>query len=176
MKTRKEKERMLNELRDIAQRASMIALFDFKGMTVAEINELRKRMKEKGYGIKVVKNNLLRITLENQAPQIKDVLVGNTAIIFSFSDEVEPIKIFVEFVDEINKGDLKGGVLHGKFISKDEIRKLSNLPPLQELRARVVGGIGAPLYGLVWGLSGVLRGLVYAINAIKEKKEKEVQI
>jgi large subunit ribosomal protein L10 len=174
MKTRKEKEKMLNELKDIAQRASMIALFDFKGMTVMEMNDLRKRMKEKGYGVKVVKNNLLRISLEKQAPEIKDVLVGNTAIIFSFSDEVEPLKIFVEFVDEVNKGELKGGVLHGKFISKDELKKLSNLPPVQELRAKVVGGISAPLYGLVWSLGGILRGLVYALNALKEKKEKEV--
>jgi large subunit ribosomal protein L10 len=87
---------------------------------------------------------------------------------------VEPLKIFVEFVDEVNKGELKGGVLHGKFISKEELKKLSNLPPVQELRAKVVGGISAPLYGLVWSLGGILRGLVYALNALKEKKEKEV--
>ena len=174
MKTRKEKEVMLNELKDITQRASMIALFDFKGITVAEINDLRKRMKEKGYGVKVVKNNLLRIALENQAPQIKDALIGNTAIIFSFSDEVEPLKVFAEFMGEVKKGDIKGGILHGRFISKDEVKRLSNLPPVQELRAKVVGGVSSPLYGLVWGLGGILRGLVYAINAIKEKKEKEV--
>ena len=174
MKTRKEKERMLNELVDVTQRASMIALFDFKGITVAEINDLRKRMKEKGYGVKVVKNNLLRIALENRTPKIKEVLVGNTAIVFSFSDEVEPVKILVDFVDEVKKGEIKGGVLHGKFISRDEVRDLSTLPSAQELRGRVVGGISAPLYGLVWGLSGVLKALLYAINAIKEKKEKEV--
>lgn len=174
MKTRKEKEKMLKELKEIGEKAKVITLFDFKGLTVPEINDLRKRMKEKGYGVKVVKNNLLRIALENKVPEIKDILVGNTAIIFSFGDEVEPIKIFVEFSEEIGKGEFKGGVLYGKFISKDEVIRLSKLPSTSELRAKVVGGLMAPVYGLVWGLNGLMTGLVYALNAIKEKKEKEV--
>ena len=173
MKTRKEKERMLKELKETCDKARMIALFDFKGLTVLEINELRKRMKEKGYGVKVVKNNLLRIALEDKIPQIKDVLVGNTAIIFSYDDEVEPVKMFAEFSGEIEKGELKGGVMHGNFMTKEEIIKLSKLPSANELRAKVVGGLMSPVYGLVFSLSGVLRGLLYALNAIKEKKEVE---
>jgi len=174
MKTRKEKEKMLEELKNILSRANMIALFDFKGLTVEEINTLRKKMKEKGYGVKVVKNNLFRIATENKVPEIKEILVGNTAIIFSFGDEVEPIKIFVEFSDEVGKGEFKGGILHGRFLSKEEILKLSKLPSSQELKAKLVGSLYSPLNGLVWGLSGLLRGLVFALNAIKEKKEKEV--
>ncbi|NPB02890.1 MAG: 50S ribosomal protein L10 [Thermotogae bacterium] len=173
MKTREWKTKMLEQLRQWGEEATMIALFDFKGLTVAEMNDLRKQLKEKGYNVKVVKNNLMKLVFADKIPEITDVLVGPTAIIISFSDEVEPVKIFADFSKEVEKGELKAGIMHGQFLDKEEIERLAKLPSTQELRAQVVGAVAGPLYGIVGVLSGVMRNLVYAINAIKEKKEKE---
>ncbi len=173
MKTREWKTKMLEQLRQWGEEATMIALFDFKGLTVAEMNDLRKQLKQKGYVVKVVKNNLMKLALQERVPEIVDVLVGPTAIIVSFGDEVEPVKIFADFSKEVEKGDFKAAIMHGQFLNRDEVLRLSKLPSAQDLRAQVVGAVAGPLYGIVGVLSGVMRGLVYALNSIKEKKEKE---
>ena len=86
-------------------------------------------------------------------------------------DPVSPAKILVDFAKDTKKTEIKGGVLDGKTIDVDGVKYLASLPSKEELLAKMMGSLNAPVTGLVMALSGVMRNLVCALNAIKEQKE-----
>jgi len=137
-----------------------------------EIEELRGKCIEEGVGYSVAKKTLLNIALEKAG--IKDIdtksIEGSLATVFGMEDEVAPAKILAEFAKDHEALEIKGGILEGKLAPAEEIIKLSKLPSKAELYAKVVGSINAPVSGFVNVLAGNLRGLVYALNAIKESK------
>ena len=102
---------------------------------------------------------------------LDEILEGPTAVAFGYEDPVAPAKILVDFIENAKKTQLKGGVLAGRAMSQAEIKDLASLPSKEQLLAKLMGSLNAPVTGLVMALSGIPRKLVYALNAIKEKKE-----
>lgn len=172
---RPEKIEEVKKLKELLKDSKAIYLADFTGLTVSEITELRKRLKEKGYIFKVVKNTLMKIALNEVGKEgITEFLVGPNAIIVTYDDVVEPVKIVYEFQKEFQKASIKTGLLEDKVLKKEEIDALSKLPGLGELRAKVVGSLKSPMAGLVFTLKGVISSLVLTLQTIKKKKEEEV--
>jgi large subunit ribosomal protein L10 len=96
---------------------------------------------------------------------------GRVAAIFAYEDEIAPAKIVDEFKKTHDDNiDFVGGILENKFLSKEEITVLAKLPSRQELYAKIVGSLNAPVSGFVNVLAGNLRGLVNVLKAIEEKK------
>ncbi len=146
----------------------------FEGLTAPEMNAVRAELKKAGVYFHVIKNNLAKRAFMEAGYEIKEELFkGANALAISYTDPVEAAKILKKHADELEKLIFKGGYLGKEFISAEEIKKLASLPSRQELLAKLVGSINAPIQGLVNVLSGVMRNLVYVLNAIKEKKEKE---
>ncbi|WP_448379421.1 50S ribosomal protein L10 [Fervidobacterium sp.] len=182
MLKRPEKEQLVNELTETFKNSSLVLFADFTGLTVAQMTKLRRALREKlgnDARFTVVKNTLLRMALKNAEYDLEghdNVLFGPTAVLYvnAKADPVEAIKIFHNFVKE-NKGTpvCKGLYLERKFFTGDQLENLSKLPSREQLLAMVVGGIQAPIRGLVNSLAGVLRSVLYALNAIKEQKEKQ---
>ena len=171
-KTRKQKEEVVSDLKDKFQKTKSVVFADFQELKMPEIEELRTKCLEQGIDYTVAKKTLLRLALEQAG--IKDVdpktIEGSLATVFGMEDEVAPAKILAEFAKAHDALEIKAGILEGSLVPAEEIIKLSKLPSKQELYAKVVGSINAPVSGFVNVLAGNLRSFVYALNAIKETK------
>ena len=170
---RPEKEAAVLELKDKFNRAQAVILTDYRGLTVAEITELRRKLREANLEYRVAKNTLTRLAAsEILGEQLDPYLVGPTAMAFAYEDPVAPAKLLTEFTKTYKTLKLKGGVLDGKVIDADGVKELAELPPYEVLIAQLLGVLVGPIRGLATVLGGPHRNLVYALNSIREEKEK----
>lgn len=172
MMARPEKEAMVAELKEKLATASTAVLTDYRGLNVAALTKLRRKLREAGVEFKIVKNTLtLFAAKEIGLDDLKQFLEGPTAIAFSYEDPVAPAKLLVDFTKEHKQLEVKGGVLQGKVIQKERVKDLAGLPPREVMLAKVLGGMRAPITGLVYVLSGTTQKLVYVLDAIRQQKE-----
>ena len=167
-KTRTQKESIVSSLQEEVNGMKSAVFFNYFGLPVKEINLLRNDCRKENIGYKVAKKTLLKKVLAEKGYDAD--LSGEVAVLFGRQDEVAPAKVIAAFAKTHDKAKIVGGVLEGQFITADKVKALSRLPSKQELLAKVVGSIASPLSGFVNVLQGNLRGLVYTLNAIKEKK------
>ena len=92
---------------------------------------------------------------------------------FSAEDPVAPAKILNDFSKDHKALEIKAGILDGKVIALDEVKALAELPSREELLAKLVGSMQAPISGLVNVLQGTIRNFVYTLEAVRQKKEQE---
>jgi large subunit ribosomal protein L10 len=165
------KKQKVQELKEKIESAKVMVLSDYRGFTVKQMTELRKKLRSQDSEYKVAKNTLLQKAAEAAGfSEFKEQLQGTTAILFGYKDPIGPVKTLVNFVKEIEKGEIKSGLVERAFVPSQGIQELAKLPAKEVLIAKVVGGLKSPLYGLANVLTGPMRKLVYALNAIKEKK------
>jgi large subunit ribosomal protein L10 len=173
-KTKIQKQNMVTDITDKLSKAKSLVFADYQGLTMSQLSAIRNDLAEQSAEFTVTKNNLLKIALKNNNQSFDDaVLVGPIATLFTFGDEISPIKVLTKAIKDNNVGQIKGGLLDGEFLSEAKVKQLAELPSKDQLRAQVVGTIAAPLYGLVNVLQGNIRNLVYAIEQIRIKKGGE---
>lgn len=171
-KQRQAKAAVVTELKNKLEASMLAVLTDYRGLNVAEITKLRQRLQEAGVEFRVVKNTLTgRAARELGLEGLEPYLEGPTAVAFSTTDPVAPAKILSETMRSSKTFKIKAGVLEGKVIGLNDIKALADLPSREQLLARLVGGFQAPLAGLVNVMSGNMRNLVYALEAIRKQKE-----
>ncbi len=149
-------------------------LTNYRGLTVAQDTKLRRKLREAGVEYRVFKNTMTRIAAKEAGIEGLDpYLEGPTAIAISYTDPVAPAKIISEFVKEnkLQALEVKAGLVEGKVIDANGVKALSNLPPREVLIAQVLAGFQAPIAGFVNVLSGTMRNLVYALEAVRKQKE-----
>lgn len=172
-KSKKQKEEIVKDLTDRLNKSKSLVFTKYHGLTVSDIRELRGQMKEQGADYGVVKNTLMKVALDKS--DLKEVKLekqsGPLAVAFGYEDEVAPARLCWQFAKSHKTLELTGGVLESDLLSKEEVENLAKLPSKDELIAKAVGSIGAPLSGFVNVLAGNLRGLVGTLNAIKDQKE-----
>jgi large subunit ribosomal protein L10 len=169
---RPEKTAEVEGLQQRLRRANAVILTDFRGLTVSEITQLRGRLRDAGAEYRVVKNRLLGIA--GKAAGIDDfgpMLEGPTAAAFTAADPVAAAKVLQEFSRQTRKLAIKGSIVDGRLYDEVRTRALADLPGRQELLARAVGGIAAPLAAMVGVLSALPRNLVYALDQIRRQRE-----
>lgn len=167
-KTRQQKEAAVTSLTDKLGRAKSVVFADYKGLNMAQLSNLRHNLKDQQAEFSITKNNLLKLALKNSNQSISDdILEGPVATLFSFEDELSPIKTLTKAFKDAQIGSVKGGIFEGEFMDQYKTISLSNLPSKDELRAKVVGSLGAPLYGVVNVLQANLRNLVYVLDQIR---------
>ncbi|MFC1598944.1 50S ribosomal protein L10 [Patescibacteria group bacterium] len=171
-KTKDQKKQIVDDLVDKLSTFKSAVFTDYKGLTVAEAQEIRKLCKEQGAEYLVAKKTLMQLALDNA--EIKDVdiikMEGNIALILGFEDEVAPAKIAANFAKDHKSLKLLGGIMENKFIDLAQVEVLSKIPSKAELLAKLVGSLNSPVSGFVNVLAGNLRGLVRVLDAIKEQK------
>lgn len=166
------KEDKVQSLIEKLQKAKTITFADYRGLSANQLAELRAKVRTGGGEFLVEKNNLIKLSLKathHKLPE-ESLLTGPTATIVAYDDEVAPIKEIAESNKSVGLPTFKFGFFEENFLSSEDVEKLSKIPGKDALRAKVVGSLNAPLYGIVSVLSGNLRNLVYALNSIKEKK------
>lgn len=147
-------------------------LTDFQGLTVAEISELRRAMKESGSEYKVCKNSLFWIALKDVPfrENLKDSLRGPTGIVFGYDDPVVAVKRTLEFSEKNEKLKLKQGVVEGRVYSPEELKQIAKLPSKNVLMSMLAGGMVSPLSKMASALKAVNLKLLYLLEALKNKK------
>ncbi|MDR0381229.1 MAG: 50S ribosomal protein L10 [Oscillospiraceae bacterium] len=171
-KVLEEKKAALAALAEQIKNASAGVLVDYKGINVADDTKLRRELRAAGVEYAVVKNTLLRFAIEEVGfDALAPVLKGPTALATSAADPVAPAKILNEYARKSNgKFQIKAGFVEGRVVTPVEVGTLADLPPREVLLARMLGGLNAPISGLVNVLNGNIRGLAVALAAIAEKK------
>ena len=148
----------------------------FSGLSVADVTKLRRKFREGGVEYKVVKNTLTRIAADELGFNDLDaVLEGPTAIAYSAEDTVAPAKILKDFIKETKTEALtvKAGIADGQVIDAAAVEALASLPSREELLAKLVGSMQAPISGLVNVLQGNIRNMVYVLDAVRAKKAEQ---
>ncbi len=166
------KEQVLSEIVEKLGKAQSVVLIDYRGLNVAEVTELRNQCRAAGIEYRVFKNTLVtkaaqQLNIEGLDPYLN----GPSAFAFSETDAVAPAKIMSDFLKKAKKGQIKAGIVDGAVIDAAGVATLSELPPKEVLVAKLLGTLNAPIANFVGVLSALPRGLVVALNAIKEKKE-----
>ena len=162
----------IKTIKEKIESARVWIMTDYRGMSVKEITELRRKLKACKAEYQVVKNTLTVRALPEEHSLVKSVFSGPMAIVFGYDDVVAPSKVLQAFIKEAEKPKVLGGVVEGKYFEEKGIAALAKLKGKKELLADVVGGLKYPLFGLVNILQGNLRKLVYVLDAIKEQKSK----
>ena len=155
---------VVSEIVEKLNNSSSAVVVDYKGLTVAEVTELRKVMREAGVDYKVYKNTLVRRAAQEVGiEQFNDeLLVGTNAIAFGYDDPVAPARILKKFIETHPKMKLKMGVVEGEFYDEAKIMELANIPSREELIAKLLGSLKAPV-----------SNFVYLVDAIAQKQEEE---
>lgn len=157
----------LNEKLD---KAKSIYFVDFKGVTHKQLEELRKILIKTQAEFKVIKNRLLSRALGAKAQDASEFLKNSTGVLFSYGDEIIPLKDLTAFFKSINTGSAKGGFMGSNRFNADEVNKLALMPPKNVLLSQLAGQLNAPISGLHYALSWNLNRLVWALNGIRNKK------
>lgn len=169
-----QKQEAVAELTEKLKGAVSGVLVDYKGISVADDTKLRRELREAGVEYAVIKNSILRRAAENAGFEgLKDVLVGSSALAISNEDAIAPAKILHKYA-EASKGKfaIKAGFVDGNVVDENAVASLAKLPSREELVAMTLRGLNAPITGLVNVLNGNIRGLVIALNQIREKQEQ----
>ena len=144
MVDRSKKENLVTSLREGLAEANLVIVAQQTGLTVAEVSDLRRQMREAGAQYKVTKNTLARLAIKGTASEgLYDMLKGPTAIAYS-NNPVGAAKVSTKFASNNNKFKVIGAALDGKVLSVKEIETLSKLPSLEELRAKILGMLCTP--------------------------------
>ncbi len=172
---KEKKAEVVKEMHEKLLRSEGVFLVDFKGLTVSEIMQVRAGVKEVEGELKVVKNTLLKIALEDtQYGSIEQFLTGNNAIVFSYGDPVAVAKQLVKSGEDFEHLTVKGGLIPGgEVFDRKGVEQLSKLPGKDELVGKLLYLFNYPVQGLVNVTSGLLRNFVVVIDQIRDKKEKE---
>lgn len=171
MLRRKQKEEIVKKLTDDFKNSKAAVFTDYRGLKASEVNALKKELKKEGTNLNVIKKSLIALSLKNAKMDVnvKD-MEGQLAVTISDKDEVIPAKILSKFSNDNENLKILGGTLGEKGMSTDEVLALSKLPGKEELLAKIVGSLNAPISGFVNVLSGNTRNLVNVLKAIQEKK------
>ncbi|MCL4536573.1 MAG: 50S ribosomal protein L10 [Nitrospirae bacterium] len=159
------------ELSERFSRSKAVVLTEYKGLTVSEIAELRKILKEVGAEYKVVKNTLSSIAAKGTpAEPATDLFVGPIGITFGFEDPIAAAKKVLEYAGKNDKFKVRSGVIEGRLCSVDDIKAMSKLPPKNVLLGILAGTMQAPMSKLAGALNATLSQFAYALEALKNKK------
>lgn len=171
------KQAVVAQLKEQLESAKGVVLTSYKGLTVAQDTELRRELREAGVSYHVVKNTMFRIAAKEAGIEgIEEHLEGTTAFAFSTEDAVAPAKVICGFIKKNKLEDaevltVKVGMVEGKVIGVDEVKALAALPSREELIAKLLGSMNAPISNTVNVLQGVIRNAVYVLDAIRSQKE-----
>jgi len=169
---RSEKEQIITEVRDQVSRSTSMFFADFTGITVEEVNELRREFRKSKIDYRVVKNTLVLKAIESMSEyeKVNDSLVGPTAIAFGYDDPVAPAKIIKKFRDKHAKLNVKVCVFEKQIFEGRQLDDLAKLLSRGEIVSGILGSIQAPVSGIAGSIAAVMRDLVNVIDAIEKKK------
>ena len=165
--SKEKKAQIIDRLQEPFSKCSVGILTDYRGLTVAEVTGLRRKLREAGIEYKVVKNTLARFAAERaKRADLSDSFVGPVAIAFGYGDIVQPARVLADFIrDSESDLTIKKGFLDDRLLTAGEVMALSRLPSREVLLAKVLGGMQSPVTSLVNCLSTPITGFARVLQA-----------
>ena len=169
-----EKTQAISELEAAIGKARNAFLIDFKGVTVPQVTELRKQVRETGSKYLVVKNTLALIALKD-SPMIgmKDRFSGPTAVAYNSTDAVKLAKALTRFAKDVPAMQFKGAMLDGKVVPAEQIQTIASLPSREELISKLLFVMQSPIRGLATVLQANIRNLAVVLDQVAKQKETD---
>ena len=172
--SREKKEQLVSWYTDLFSRSNAVILTDYRGLTVADISQLRRKLQEAQSEYRVTQNRLMKLALrEAKLPVPEDLLEGPTATGFCFEEVPAAAKVLADFSKESKILVIKGGLLGDRIISADEVTSLAELPPREILLAHVLGTIRGPAGGISRAVASSIRSILHVLKARVEQLEKQ---
>ncbi len=169
---KEEKGQAIEELKKKFSEAKAVIFTDYKGMTVAELSDLRRLLRAGGVEYSIVKNTLARIASQDTPISVaKSAFKGPVAVAIGYKDPVMTAKKVIEFSKKNEKLKLSAGVIEGKLYNFAEVKAIADLPPREVLLSMMAGAFQAPLSKMAAALSATVSSFAYAMSALKTKKE-----
>jgi large subunit ribosomal protein L10 len=168
---REEKTQQIDELSGEIGKATNAFLIDFKGITVPQVTELRKQVRETKSSYLVVKNTLALIAIKD-SPMValKEQFIGPTAIAYNSTDPVGLAKALTKFAKDVPAVNFKGAMLDGQIVPASQIQAIATLPSREELLAKVLYLMQHPIRGLAVVLQANIRNLAVVVSEIAKQK------
>ena len=166
---RPEKVAVVDEVKDRLNASSAALLTEYRGLSVGQLAQLRRQLREAGGEMKVYKNTLVRFAARDLGLEIEELLTGPTAIAFVDGDPVNVAKALRDFARTNPALVVKGGLLGEKALSAAETTALADVEPREVLLARLAGGIAAPMQQFAGLLQALPRNFAYGLSALIEK-------
>ena len=171
MKTRTQKAAEVSELTQEIGKANNAFLIDFKGITVPQVTELRKQVRETKSGYVVVKNTLALIALKDSPiVAMREQFNGPTAIAFNAADAVALAKALTKFAKDVPAVRFKGAMLNGQVVPTEQIQTIATLPSREELVSKLLFVLQSPIRGLATVLQANIRNLAVVLGQIEKQR------
>lgn len=147
----------VQEVQEKFEKAKSVVFFDYRGLTVAEVTELRAAMRAENVEYEVIKNNIVSRAAKASGvdENVDEMLKGTIAYAFGYQDEVAPARILKSFIKKFKKCEFKGGVIDGKLTSAADIDAIAELPGREVLISRLLGSLLAPVSKFVMVLDQI---------------------
>jgi len=170
---REEKVRIVEELQEVFSKCSIGILTDYRGLSTAELTELRRALRNSGVSYRVVKNTLARLAAERVGKsELISLFEGPVAIAFGYGDMVEPAKILADYIrNQKTPLSIKGGFAGDRVFTPGDVEALAALPSREILLGKVLAGMQSPIVALISCLAGPMRGLVGVLQARAKQLE-----
>lgn len=166
----------VERMRELFRNCAGAILTDYRGLTVAEISALRRKLRAAGGEYHVVKNTLFRRAVGEQlTPELEELLVGPTAIAFASGDVVGVARDLVAYLRDLRKPEvaIKGGYVDGRVLSAEDVSAISKLPAKDVILAQALGTLQAPLSNFVGTLHGVLSEFARTLQALADQQQAQ---
>jgi large subunit ribosomal protein L10 len=171
MKNREQKATAISEFSEGIGSARNAYVLDFKGITVPQVTELRRQVRESGSQYVVIKNTLALIAVKDTPLQkLTGHFSGMTAIAYNATDPVALAKVLTKFAKDVPTVQFKGALLAGQVVEATEIQKIANLPSREELISKLLYLMQHPIRGLAVVLNGTIRNIAVVLNEIAKQK------
>jgi large subunit ribosomal protein L10 len=168
--TKERKQAIVKHYRDLVGKSQGIVLASYSGLTVKDLERLRRKVRELGGEFHVVQNRLARLTLKEAGLGVADeALEGSTAVGFALDEPLTVAKAIVDFSKESDKVKVKAGVVNGVVYDAAQMVRLAEMPPLPVLRAQLLGVLNAPATRLASLLVTPARQLAFVVKAYSDK-------
>ena len=172
MKNREQKAEAISEFTEGIGSATNAFVLDFKGITVPQVTELRKQIRETGSQYVVIKNTLALIAVKDTPlTKLSGHFSGMTAVAYNATDAVALAKVLTKFAKDVPTVQFKGAMLGGQVVAANEIQTIANLPSREELVSKLLFLLQSPIRGLATVLAANIRNLAVVIDQIAKQKE-----
>lgn len=171
MATKAFKKDKIEAIKEKLQKAQVAIVTEYKGFSVDEIMNLRRKLQKDGGDYMVTKNTLAKIAVKDTPYEVlTDAFKGPIALAFGFDDQVSPAKNLAAFIKEAKKGEVIAAALDGKLLSAADAKALANLPSREEIYAKMLGCINSPASGIANATNSVITQLVRTMAAVRDAK------
>jgi large subunit ribosomal protein L10 len=172
-RTLENKKEIVADLKETLSQSTLALVIDYQGLTVAEITDLRRRLRPSGTICKVTKNTFMGIAIQDQEKwqPMSELLKGSSAFLLVKEDFSSAIKAYQDFQKASKKTELRGGVMEGRLLKEADVKALGDLPSKEQLMAQIAGALNSLAAKIAIGINEVPGSLARSLQAVADKEK-----